>query len=541
MNIILTIIAVIVIFSVLVLIHEFGHFWAAKKAGVKVLEFGIGFPPRLFSKKHGETLYSINAVPFGGFVRLFGEDARDPSALTDKKSFAVKTPWTRTKIIVAGVFMNFLLAYVLLTAGFTFGIEPLILNERDLFQHLTTGTVETKPGVFVRKIKKGSAAEKAGIQKGDELLRWDGIFVNGVAAVTALEKGNVTKDVDLTFRRKGEVKEVHFIRPEPKKHFGLEFHSITNLPKPAVASVKKRSLFEKAGLQKGDLFLKVNNQEVYSPNEVIAFFSQRNSVNLSLLRSKETVQVTVDFPVRPRVLISEVFNGSAAEKAGMQSGDALIEIGDKKIETPQEVQAMIRNAGKKPLQYVLKRGDEKVTIETATDEKNILGVSLTPLSIPPGDDISFHQSAALTSLTKIHDINLTFPQALSQAFRETGRLTKVTVLAFGRTLKGLVTKLEVPEDIGGPVQIAYYTHAFVQEGFFALLRFTALLSLSLAVINILPFPALDGGRFLFIVLEVIFRRRLNARFESMVHGFGFLLLLLLIILVTFSDFAKIFA
>ncbi|MEK7523998.1 MAG: site-2 protease family protein, partial [Patescibacteria group bacterium] len=125
MDIVLTIIAVIVIFSALVLIHEYGHFIMARRAGIKVEEFGIGFPPRLFKKKFGETLYTINAIPFGGFVKLYGEDSSDPKAQKSNRSFSSKSPWVRTKVVVAGVVMNFILAIVLLTIGFSFGTEPL--------------------------------------------------------------------------------------------------------------------------------------------------------------------------------------------------------------------------------------------------------------------------------------------------------------------------------------------------------------------------------------------------------------------------------
>src|SRR5438552_12800 len=110
MDILLTIIAVIVIFSLLVIIHELGHFITARRNGIKVLEFGFGFPPRLWSKKVGETEYSINAIPFGGFVKLFGEDSSDKKVLENKRSFAGKSPWVRTKVVVAGVVMNLILA-----------------------------------------------------------------------------------------------------------------------------------------------------------------------------------------------------------------------------------------------------------------------------------------------------------------------------------------------------------------------------------------------------------------------------------------------
>ncbi|KKU79970.1 MAG: Membrane-associated zinc metalloprotease [Candidatus Peregrinibacteria bacterium GW2011_GWA2_47_7] len=118
----------------------------------------------------------------------------------------------------------------------------------------------------------------------------------------------------------------------------------------------------------------------------------------------------------------------------------------------------------------------------------------------------------MTSLVDIRDVKLPFFQALGQAYHETKKMTVLTVTSFVKTIGKLVSSLEVPSDIGGPVQIAVYTHTFVQEGLFALVRFAAILSLSLAVINILPIPALDGGRFLFVLIEVLRGgKRISAR------------------------------
>ena len=106
------ILAFLVIILVLVLIHEFGHFYAAKKFGIKVLEFGFGLPPRAWGKKIGETIYSLNWLPIGGFVRLLGEDETDKKLLDDKRSFAYQSISKRIVVVVAGGFMNLLFALV---------------------------------------------------------------------------------------------------------------------------------------------------------------------------------------------------------------------------------------------------------------------------------------------------------------------------------------------------------------------------------------------------------------------------------------------
>ncbi len=148
--------AAVPIFALMVLVHEFGHFIVAKRAGIRVEEFGIGFPPRLFGIRRGETLYSINALPIGGFVRMPGENGEttDANGAVDPRSFAVKSARARAAVLLAGVAMNLLLAIVLFSTA------------------EAVGTVEYRPAIA--KVVAGSAAEKAGVLPGDTILAVDG-------------------------------------------------------------------------------------------------------------------------------------------------------------------------------------------------------------------------------------------------------------------------------------------------------------------------------------------------------------------------------
>lgn len=545
MSILLDIIAVIVIFSVLVLIHEYGHFIAARRAGIKVLEFGIGFPPRLFKRKVGETIYSINAIPFGGFVKLFGEDATSAAVIKNKRSYAHKSPWTRTKVVVAGVFMNFLLAIILLTIGFSFGIEPLLVNEQDFFTHLKAGNVEISSGIFVTNID--DKLRSLSLPSGTQIIAINDAPITDVKQLAIFEKGKAERDVDLTIitppSKQGEESKqtkVHVPLTGNDNYLGITLKPHLEFPRLVIAEVKPGSGSERAGLASGDVIITMNNEEVYSVPDFETMIAESSRVDFVLLRGTALLTQSVTFPDQRRTVISNVFASSAAFKAGLQKGDIIITIDGKTVEKPEQVSEILKKNPRKEMVYRIARSGKELTVKANTDEKNMLGVQLSSLYSFKNREFSVYGENILTSITKIHKVKYGPFQAGKEALSESVRLTGLTIAAFGRTLSSIFSKGDVPADIGGPVQIAYYTHTFVQEGFFALLRFTALLSLSLAVINVLPIPALDGGRLLFIVIEVLFRRRVNARFEAVVHAIGFVLLLGLIALVTYSDIMKLF-
>lgn len=538
MNILLTIIAFLVIFSLLVLIHEVGHFWMAKRAGIKVLEFGFGFPPRIFSKKKGETLYSINAIPFGGFVKLHGEDSANAAVLKDKSSFAGKSPWIRTKVLAGGVFMNFALAILLLTVGFSFGIEPLLVTEHDLFNHIAQGNVVSAPGAFVDKID--GKAGTLGIKPKDQIISIDGKPVASADQLAIFSKGKAQKDVDLAVRASdGSEKKIHVPMVGASRYLGIDLKPFTEFPRLYVLEVKARSESFKAGLKTGDVILKMNSEEVYFPADFETILTESEKVDFTVLRGSKILNVPVNLPDNKKVVIADVFEASAAAKAGFKKNDIIVTIAGMPVARPENVQEILRKNPEKEMEYALFRGSKPLKIKATSGANNLLGIALSSIASYKNTEISVYRGSLLTSITEIKNVRYAPWTAFKQAISESVRLTGITVTAFVNSIKSIISKFVVPAEMGGPVQIAYYTHTFVQQGFFALLRFTALLSLSLAVLNILPLPALDGGRLLFVVIEVLFKKRVNARLEALVHSIGFILLILLILLVTYSDVMKL--
>ncbi len=165
---ILTIIIVILIFSFLVLAHEFGHYIVARRNGVQVDEFGIGFPPKLWGVQKGKTLYTINLLPLGGFVRLKGEQGESSA----KDSFAAQGAWVKSKILLAGVTVNLIIAYVLITILLAVGMPPLLPQKLpDVFG---VKPVSSSGQLMVVNVGNDSVAATAGIKNGDRIVELNG-------------------------------------------------------------------------------------------------------------------------------------------------------------------------------------------------------------------------------------------------------------------------------------------------------------------------------------------------------------------------------
>src|SRR5258705_13063970 len=195
---IITILVFLLVLSVLVLVHEAGHFFVAKKLGVKVEEFGFGFPPRVFGKKIGETIYSINLFPIGGFVKLYGEDEAGGGSLkitskdvgksqitSDKRSFVSRPVWQRAAIVVAGVVMNFLLAFVIISYLFT-----------------VVGVATPGSNILIGEVVKNSPAEKAGLKAGDAIISVDGVKLTDPNKVILYTKSHRGKLITITVKNK---------------------------------------------------------------------------------------------------------------------------------------------------------------------------------------------------------------------------------------------------------------------------------------------------------------------------------------------------
>lgn len=531
MHFLLTILAFLIIFSALILVHECGHFFMAKKQGIKVEEFGLGLPPRIWGKKWGETLYSFNWIPFGGFVKMLGEDMGAKALLVkySRKSFAHKTVWQRITVVVAGVLMNFIFAWLLFSIGFGFGMQPLIVTGDGILEGIASDQIKVTDGVLVDDVSDGSWAELNGFKEGDRILTVNGVLISSFDIDAFLELADSGDGFSLN--------DLIFTPDEEFSSAGLAFDLI-ELPRVEVASVETGS-----PLQAGDIILSINGEEVFYAADLAVMVAEAGTCEIAfeVVRNGEETTILWTLPVSNRVLISDVLSDSPAEEAGVMEGDLLLKVNGVEIYTAEEALAIVTESEEDTVQYEVQRGTEIVLLTIARNEETgLVGVYLSSVFESSNLPFSYYDGIETASVLSIENVRYAWWDAPFVAFREMKQVAWYTAKMTADVFSRIFMTAQVPEGVSGPVGIAQMTGAHVDEGWIALIRFTALLSLSLGVINLFPFPALDGGRLFFLLLEWIRGKPVPSKFENWLHFFGFWLLILVLFLVTFQDLGRLF-
>lgn len=422
---------------ILVFFHELGHFLAAKLFGMRVDQFSIGFPPKIFGFRKGETEYVLGATPLGGYVKIAGmiDESMDTDFVNEEPKedeFRSKPVWQRIIVILAGVIFNGILAFIIYT-GMTWYYGEDVLP------------VEAIEGVY---IPENSLAADLGLETGDRII---GVNQQEVEYFNQLFNPSAITGRDLSFmiEREGE---------------------ILNIDTP-------------------DDFLDRLNHEEF--------------LNLSWVLPSQ---------------ISGVVEDSPAGEAGLQEGDRIVAFNGHEIAWWIQLTEMIQGS----------EGAITLDVERAGDR---FEVELTP---DPDNRMIGVQAYDMRGEFRQLDYNLAGSVAVGA--RETGDTFTGIVQGLQKLFTGSIS---VRDNLGGPVAIANVTRDATEHGGWqGFWRITAFLSVTLAIMNMLPIPALDGGHFMFLAYEGITRREPSARVRMALQQIGFILLIGIFILVTFNDILR---
>ncbi len=426
-----TIIAFFFVLSVLVIIHEFGHYAVAKLGGIGVERFSVGYPPRLFGIQIGETDYCVSAIPFGGYVKLTGQEdfGKEEDNDLGPRDYRGKPVALKIAVLVAGSLMNIVAAVVI----FIF--------------------------LFV---------------------------INGI--------------------------------PESSKIIGF---------------VEPGSLAEKMGLRNGDEIVSVQGNEIERMEEILLPLFTEDSVTITVSNLEQVRTLTAsrrleqgeDFGVLPYIdaIVGTVLSGSPAEKAGFQPYDIISSINGEHVNGWYHMSKIVRANPDNEMTFTLTRDVTEITVPVVigrvTEDKTD-GTSEAVGRI----GVTLHVSTRKVGVIESSQL----------AVKNTAYMITHMLDFFGKLFTGRMSaKL-----LGGPVMIAQMAGESAKSGISNLMAFTAFISINLGVLNLMPFPVLDGGHIFILLIETVVRRKVSLKVKMALQQVGSLVLLLLMLYITFNDIMR---
>lgn len=505
----------ILILGVLVTFHEFGHFIAAKLSGMKVEEFAFGFGPRLLTLfRRRETEYTIHAFPLGGFVKITG---MEPGEEDIADGFQAQSLWKRALVIFAGPLFSFILgAVVLLFLGVYWGFQDF-----------------SQPQPIVGSVSPKSEAARIDLHAGDRVLELNGIKITNGIQMTQLVHSLPGQDVSILIDRDGTKLPAKQARPKWRfSYLGADW-SFMESNQAKVAGVEKDSPAAKAGIEQDDELLAINGEPINGGSAMADAIKRAGNrrIDVALDRKGKTVvtSVTPDVQWVRLAGVKWMFPGADAveeegrkAEEGIRTNDVLVSINGQKIRSGEEMLKAIDAAKGKPLSLVLDRENAEGKITTRP-------ISVSPTSVSSGS----YTAVGLLGFTPAPKLVKTgFSQSIKQGFVIIGRMVQL--------LTETLTTKKIKTDIGGPVMIARVTESSVALGPYWVFIELGSLSLSLAIVNLIPIPAiLDGGHLILLALEAIRKKRLSRSQMAAMQMVGIAFIGILFVIIFVSDIQKI--
>lgn len=518
--------AIVPILAFLIVIHELGHFFAARSVGVKVEEFGIGLPPRVKGWRRNGVLWSLNALPIGGFVRVKGEDAndREPGSLHNVSA------WARGWFLLAGPLMNLAAAVIL----------SIILVA-------TTGIQVSKP--FINSVENESPAQMAGWQPGDRIVSIDGDSIDSTSQAIDVVNANVGDEITVVIQRGDETIETS-VTPRENPPQGQGSTGITfgdgRFSNVQVDVVRPDTPAANAGLQPGDQIVSINGTEIEAMAQAIGILDAHIGQDVSLTYERDGEQSTIELTVPEGSLpVTDVTSGSPAARAELYASDEITHVNGEHITTGQAfISTMIDHSGQDvELDFVRTTTDGRVEMSTTLSVPNIADLERTQVLANLG--------LALLQPSGFHEIGIEPIGYVTYESVPANRIVQEGWGQFTGLITGTVDALQMTFSGGapldsfvGPIGMGQMTGELISQAngnvLPVLLNLTMLISIALGLFNLLPIPALDGGRLVFVIIEILRGgKRVPPEKEGAVHMIGMLLLLGLIFYIAFGDISRI--
>ena len=497
----ITLIYFTIVIGILVFVHEFGHFIVAKLTGVGVEKFSLGFPPKIFGFKRGETEYMISAIPLGGYVKLKGEDP-DEHLTNDPKEFGSRGVGVRFAIVAAGPLMNFLLVFMFMPMVYFLGINiPAFLEEDPV----------------VGWVAKDSPAMKADFQIGDRILKIDNKELKNWEEFYTLIQTKPGKNVKISIERGTSIQE-NLINI-PSDSLGIPEMGLLYKQNAQIGETIDGLPAQQAGLKPGDIVRTIDNSTIthwMHMSEVIREYPGEE-VNFKVEREGGIFTTKI----KPAAMISKVNDQSAADVAGLKLGDTILTINEKDVSDWERLLRGKEIPHEDKYAFEIVRDKEKRVITVILEETQDIGIMVVgKIGITPQE---------VTILKKFG-----FFDSIKEGFKKTIDLVG-KIFGFLKILLSFEASIK---QFGGPIMIAKMSGSAARSGLSAFIFFTAFLSLNLGIINLFPIPVLDGGHLLFFIIELIIRKPLGAKKIELAQKIGIFLLILLMLTVTYNDILR---
>ncbi|WP_267550981.1 RIP metalloprotease RseP [Rhizobium rhizogenes] len=540
------VITFVFVLSLLVFVHEMGHYLVGRWSGIRIMAFSIGFGPEIagFTDRHG-TRWKLSLIPLGGYVRFFGDedassktDVDQLSAMTEEEraqSFAGAKLWKRAATVAAGPIANFILAIAIFAVLFSI-----------------YGRTAADP--VVAMVTRDGAAAEAGIEPGDRLVAIDGVKITTFDEVQRYVGLRPGRTITLSVERDGQKRDFKIIPKlvEDTDQFGnkMEMGRIgIALVDPLVTAIEPAGPAAKAGILAGDRLVAVDGNNVATYYDIGRYVSDRPGKSI-VLTVQRNGQIR-DFPVVPEKLtdtdasgnkkdvgsigiapidplVGSIAPDSPAEAASLELGDRILSVDGRAVSSIGEVQRYAAAHADKPVTLSIERNGQ------ARD------LPVTPKKSEEADAFGTQTEIATIGITDGQKpIKLRYEaygplQAVGEGVKQTGSIISGTFEYLANVIGGYMKA----DQLGGPIRVAQLSGQMATLGFAAVLQFAAILSVSIGLLNLMPVPVLDGGHLMFYAIEAVRGKPLGARAQDIAFRIGFAMVLSLMVFATWNDISS---